>query len=510
MCDGGSPGGKPSSSAPSCASMRENRVDEDGNDDNDDGGAIGNEKVSMPRVFRGVAPFIPLMILTLVMSVQCKILSQYLLNSLFSERYTPDGQPLPCSEEQYAKMDPCKRASRDTSGYLGLITTISAVFGFLTSAVCGELSDRIGRKRVLFWITLLSSVPFVAIIIFALHPRSSAAAGIYLITLSIFGGIQEALTAVNFAAVADRVHGKAERSPAFGLLLATVLGGGLLALPFLKYPEKPLLIAFSSVRLIAPLYVLLVLPSDKPTCRETSEKRVSLCSLVKGPIASFRILRRSKLFFRLMWVVAINGFAVQGTQTLLVPYQNTVLGFGKADLHDAMLAVFASALVSLLIFLPILTSFFGERISLIVGIFFTCIGSVLLSFLHLNKSALLLSVAMYYGPGLMILPSVSAIKANNVRDDEQGAVQGAIVGVSTFAEGCSPVLYGYAFKFFSDKSSSHYQPQAPFMSSFALAILASMVAISLPRYSSRRDSFFAAKEPLLPVVGDEAALTGAA
>ena len=104
----------------------------------------------------------------------------------------------------------------------------------------------------------------------------------------------------------------------------------------------------------------------------------------------------------------------------------------------------------------------------------------MLSFMKVDKAILVTAVSIYYGPGLMILPTVSAIKSNNVADDEQGAVQGAIVGVSKFSEGLAPMLYGILFKTFSKLG----WPNGPFCLSFILGIIATIIAITVLRTRS--------------------------
>merc|ERR1712187_442914 len=46
---------------------------------------------------------------------------------------------------------------------------------------------------------------------------------------------------------------------------------------------------------------------------------------------------------------------------------------------------------------------------------------------------------------LMVFPTVSALKANAVRQDQQGRIQGAVAGLQSFTQGVGPLFYGSVF-----------------------------------------------------------------
>jgi MFS transporter, DHA1 family, tetracycline resistance protein len=60
----------------------------------------------------------------------------------------------------------------------------------------------------------------------------------------------------------------------------------------------------------------------------------------------------------------------------------------------------------------------------------------------------------------LALPTISSIKANAVRDHEQGALQGALTGVSALAAGAGPLLFMQLFHFCT--SATLWQPRVRF------------------------------------------------
>ena len=114
---------------------------------------------------------------------------------------------------------------------LGVLLALYPLAQFAGAPVMGALSDRFGRRRVLF-VSLVASACCYALIAFALHERSL----VLLMVACLLAGLSEANIAIAQSAIAD-VAAPAQRSRLFGYVylssslayVAGPLAGGKLA-----------------------------------------------------------------------------------------------------------------------------------------------------------------------------------------------------------------------------------------------------------------------------------------
>ena len=319
--------------------------------------------------FCSIFPYLPLLMMTLCVATQTALLGSFLISTHFSARYTGNGTTLPCEQQWAAEEHACKEAAKDTGEAVGIAGTLNAFVGFIVSSFSGALSDKIGRRKVICWITALLILWLRTSIFLAMNPSSDIATFSFLGALSTCAGIENALIGIIFAAIADIIKDPDARAPVYGASLGTVLEEDWHLYPLMKLPIQPTVIGLSIVKLCAPFYAIMFIPAgivhhpsncddDDVENNDKVPQHRSTCDAILSLFTSLKILSRSKLFFRLTWVVSLTGFAMNGLQTTLQPFQSSVLGFGKADVSSVMISVYASALVSLLILLNILTRAF--------------------------------------------------------------------------------------------------------------------------------------------------------
>ena len=89
----------------------------------------------------------------------------------------------------------------------------------------------------------------------------------------------------------------------------------------------------------------------------------------------------------------------------------------------------------------------GEKGTLVFGLAVQILYYFGIS-LALSKLEIYISVSLG-ALGMVTFPSISSLKSNNVDPDEQGKIQGAIVGIQSLAMGVGPVVFSSLFALFT-------------------------------------------------------------
>lgn len=103
----------------------------------------------------------------------------------------------------------------------------------------------------------------------------------------------------------------------------------------------------------------------------------------------------------------------------------------------------------------------GERSTITISFAFGALHTVLYG---VARDKALVFVAMAVGTGVtMAFPTISALKANNVKDSEQGRIQGALYSVQAISSGLGPTLMRQIYGWSEDGTSILWGPGTMFL-----------------------------------------------
>lgn len=135
---------------------------------------------------------------------------------------------------------------------------------------------------------------------------------------------------------------------------------------------------------------------------------------------------------------------------------------------------------------------FGERSTITISFAFGALHNVLYGVAH-GKT--LIFVAMAVGTGVtMAFPTISAIKANHVKESEQGRIQGALYSVQAISSGLGPTLMRQVYGWSQDGTGILWGPGTMFLFASLFYVIAVVCAWQLPV------SPFRQKEPRQSIV----------
>mmetsp|Transcript_26658 Transcript_26658/g.63564 ORF Transcript_26658/g.63564 Transcript_26658/m.63564 type:complete len:676 (-) Transcript_26658:121-2148(-) len=416
----------------------------------------------------------------------------------------------------------CFLGSADAQTAVSTSNLISNVLTFVSSSLIGSLSDEYGRRGILILGLVLGTVPPLMLVLIQIFPSMSPWS--YYSAHAMTGLVN--WIAVALSSLAD-VLPQQYRAPGIGLLLAGFMFGFSLS-PILSMLLSKLtlsIVSFSTV-LVGLMSSILFLPETLPPeialqakqrrqeameaeiddaardedltstymypyeevpgggntrRRKRRMKRLKKwCSLAKHmitrPIRELSILNRNH-FFRLISSLAFfSGMVSSGDQVLLIYYLEERLGFTNKDVSIMFFIMGVMGVVAQAFLLKPLNDLLGEK--LVVALAFTC-GAIdnTMYGLAKNKQTIFAAVGIAGLTG-MAFPTISAIKANNVAESEQGRIQGALYSLQALASGIGPVALRYVY---SKTQHTAIGPGTMFIFAAGLYLIAVCIACALPK-----------------------------
>lgn len=192
---------------------------------------------------------------------------------------------------------------------------------------------------------------------------------------------------------------------------------------------------------------------------------------------SLRILLRNGLFIKLTMTVMLVMLVFEESIELMFQYLQEVAGFDTIDQSISFALLGFGGLFSLYFLLWFLYTVLGisEKWVLIIGICSWALEQLSMIFVEAKWQAFV-AIGLSTAGGL-VFPAIQAIKSKMVGEQEQGAVQGALVGAKSFAMGVGPFLFLLFFKAF--RNHRMYFPGAPFVATSVLEIIALVLACTI-------------------------------
>jgi multidrug resistance protein len=351
---------------------------------------------------------------------------------------------------------------------VGLILTIYALAQFIFTPVLGILSDRYGRRPIIF----------ASLLIEALSLALSALAGslAILVVARLIGGLGASNIGSAQAVVADvtpverRARGMGLMGAAIGLgfVFGPALGGILAPLG----PAVPFWVAML-VALANALLVLRFLPETRR--RETACATVPFTNRgMGGVLAGWRWVLRNPVVARLVVINLLFTVAFTAMEAVFPLF--TQHSFGWKAIQNGYIFTFAGIVIVLMQggLVGRLVKRWGERSLLIAGLVMLAAGLALLSW-STNLALLLVALGIVSIGDGAVTPVVSALLSFASPPTRQGETLGLAQGAAGLGRVIGPLAAGSIFAIGGSG--------APFILGSVLVVLAALIA--LPALSSK-------------------------
>ncbi len=344
----------------------------------------------------------------------------------------------------------------EASRYGGWLIASYALVQFLCAPIVGALSDKYGRRPIL----LLSLLGFgLDYLVLAVAPTIG-----WLFLARIIAGVFGASFTTGAAYIAD-VSSAEKRAQNFGLLgaafgLGFIIGpvtGGLLG----EIGPRVPFYAAALVTFLNLTYGYFILPESllKENRREFEWSRAN-------PLGALFALKRYPSVAGLIGALTfiyLASHAIQGTWTYFsmekFNWSESMVGYSLG------LVGIMSALVQGLL-IRIIIPKIGEYNTMITGIIFNICGCLLFSMA--SEGWMLLCFIIPYSLGGIAGPAIQGILSNQIPDNEQGQLQGALTSMMAATGIIGPLMMTSIFAYFTAENAPIYFPGAPFVTGAVL------------------------------------------
>jgi len=363
------------------------------------------------------------------------------------------------------------RAS-DVTGYFGFAWSFMQ---FLFLPVLGAWSDRFGRRPIILISCLGLGLDYIFM---ALAPSLR-----WLFVGRVISGITASNVSTAFAYITD-ITPATERAKKFGMLGAAfgvgfVVGpavGGLLGNYNLRAPFW----AAAGLSLANFLYGVFVLPESLP-----KEKRAKSAWHMANPLGSLTLLRSHPELAGLSIVVTLYYLAHQSLQNVFVLYTEYRYGWNTRDVGISLGVVGVCAVIVSGGLVGPYVKKFGERFSLVSGLFYGFLGfaGFGLAWRGWGVLAAIPFIALWGVAG----PAIQSLMSQRVDASSQGKLQGAINSLRALTGMVGPVLFTQVFSAAIEQNARVRLPGAPYYLAGALLVLALAIAIVVTRRHASTD-----------------------
>lgn len=353
----------------------------------------------------------------------------------------------------------------EASKYGGWLAFAYGTMQFLFSSVLGGLSDRYGRRPVLLLSLFGLGIDYVFL--------AFAPSIFWLFIGRIIAGISGASFTTASAYIAD-VSAPEKRAQNFGIVGAAFgvgfILGPLIGGVFSQFGSRvPFLIA-AGLSLINGLYGLLVLPESLPP-----EKRRAFDWKRANPVGALFNLRRHQKIIGLIVIVFLLNIAGHAAQSTWTYY--TILKFGWTEQMVGYSLAFVGLSIGLVQggLIRVVVPKIGQVKSIYLGLFLYLMGYILFSMA--SAGWMMFAFMVPFAMGGLAMPAIQGVIANQVPDNEQGEMQGAITSLVSLTAIIGPLLMTNLFYYFTQEERAFYFPGAPFIMGAFLTIVSLCIAM---------------------------------
>src|SRR5215207_682089 len=340
---------------------------------------------------------------------------------------------------------------------VGLLGSLYAAMQFVGGPFLGGLSDRAGRRPVLLFCLLGTSLAYLLL-------GMSDTLLLLVVAVGLAGGAGGTLaTAQAYIAdstsAGDRARGLGLIGAAFGLgLIAGPVLGGLLSL----YSLGASAFAASALALCNVAFGFFVLPESLPLMR-----RMSTPILRLNPVSQLSDVLRMGGIRALLLAVFLLNLSFAGLLTNFPLFSNARFGWDATANAFFFAFVGVCAVLTQGVLLGRLQPRFGEKRLLLSGLALMAVNLGLMALVPLGSLLYPVVGVLAVGTGLAI-PSLTALISHRVSEREQGKVMGGQQAILSLTLILGPTISGLTF----DRLGA----PAPYWAGSLLAALALLAA----------------------------------
>eukprot|EP00546_Thalassionema_frauenfeldii_P018674 CAMPEP_0178894468 /NCGR_PEP_ID=MMETSP0786-20121207/26_1 /TAXON_ID=186022 /ORGANISM="Thalassionema frauenfeldii, Strain CCMP 1798" /LENGTH=197 /DNA_ID=CAMNT_0020564547 /DNA_START=689 /DNA_END=1282 /DNA_ORIENTATION=- len=180
----------------------------------------------------------------------------------------------------------------------------------------------------------------------------------------------------------------------------------------------------------------------------------------------------------------------QADQTLLLYYLEERLAFNEKDVAKMFVMMGVLGILVQGVLIKPFIACLGERFVIVFAFLLGSVHNVLYGIASKKWVVFVaISLASFVG---MSFPTISAIKANNVLENEQGRIQGALFSIQALAGGTGPMVLRFVYR--CTKDSTFPGPGTMWLVAAVLYFVATCFALLLPSEKAnskeaRRDGY---------------------
>lgn len=351
------------------------------------------------------------------------------------------------------------------SSVYGVMVAVYALMQFVFAPVLGSLSDQYGRRPIIL-ISLLGAGLDYLLLAFA--PTLA-----WFFVGRVIAGITSANITAATAYIVD-VSPPEKRAQNFGLLGAAfgigfVIGpaiGGLLGDFGLRVP----FLVVAGITLLNWLYGYFILPESL-----APENRRKFSWSRANPIGSLQGLRKYPIVLALASTIFLSGLAENSLRSIWVLYTEFRYEWGPGDVGLSLAAVGLTVGAVQVGLLGRIVAWLGERKTLLLGLSVAAIANALYGWAP--TGSIMYTIVLVGALGAVAQPAAQAIITKAVRDDEQGAIQGAITSLVSLTAVIGPIVATNIFRYFISDNAPVLLPGAPFFLGSLLILTGLFLAI---------------------------------
>lgn len=346
----------------------------------------------------------------------------------------------------------------------GALLAVYGLMQFIFAPVLGNLSDRFGRRPVLLVSLLATGIDYV---VQALAPS---------IGWLFFGRIVAGITGASFTAATAYIADVSEpekRAQNFGMMgaafgLGFIIGPAIGGLLGAIGPRVPFWGA-AAASLLNMVYGYFVLPESLD-----EEHRRPFRLENANPFKTLAVLGRNRLLLLISGVAGILWLAQQVPPSVWVLYTTYKFHWDEKANGLSMALLGVCSMVVQLWLIRELSSRFGDKGLLAIGLLFNFIGFLLLG--SAPTGGFMLGAMVMWTICFVGGPAIQSLVSHQFDPTEQGAAQGALTSIQSLAGVVGPPLFTTVFGAFTAARAPVKIPGSPFFLGAALTVVAALLA----------------------------------
>ncbi len=352
----------------------------------------------------------------------------------------------------------------EAATYGGLLAGSYALMQFLFSPVLGELSDRYGRRPILLISLLGLGIDYI---FFAFAPTV-----IWLFVGRFIAGIFGASFSVANAYIAD-ISTKENKAKNFGLI-GVAFGVGFMIGPVIggllgKFGTEVPFLFSAGLTLLNFMFGLFFIPESLP---KEKRRKVNFKKMI--PFVSIGALSKHKYLFGLIIAFILANLAGQVMPSTWSYFTMENYGWEELDVGISL------GVVGLLVgivqggLIGWVVKKYGNKKVILAGFTLWTIGMILFSFAY--NQWLLFAFLPTYILGGIAGPTLQGVISNQVPENEQGNLQGALTSMNSLTSIIGPLIFSFTFTYFTKDEAPTYFPGAAFALGAVILIVATLIA----------------------------------